>query len=198
MGEPVIKSVADATSKNTLDEESGKGHEKPGMEAVLGDTSDGVDEVMFNTEYEADIIDEANVVREIRSSQSRTEMGESAIKSVVDAVSKNTIDEESGKSKGYGKPGMKTAMADINDVVMSNMEYEADIIDARTPNSEYEVDIQGYQGRELNMTKKHKMRDVKDDISDAVVPKHGTQVGHQGLLRQSVQEAWDGGWDAQR
>ena len=134
MGEPVIKSVADATSKNTLDEESGKGHGKPGMEAVLGDTSDVVDVVMFNTEYKADIIDEANVVREIRSSQSRTAMGESAIKSVVDAVSKNTIDEESGK--GYGKPGMAIAMVDIIDVVISNMEYEANIIDATSPNSE--------------------------------------------------------------
>jgi hypothetical protein len=61
MGEPVIKSVADATFKNILDEESGKGHGKPGMEAVMGDTSDVV---MFNTEYEADIIDGANLVRE--------------------------------------------------------------------------------------------------------------------------------------
>ena len=47
------------------------------------------------------------------------------------------------------------------------------------------------------MNKKHKTRDVKDDISDAVVPKHGTRVGHQGLMRQRVQEARDGGWDAQ-
>jgi hypothetical protein len=39
MGKPVIKSVADATSENTLDEESGKGHGKPGMEAVMDDTS---------------------------------------------------------------------------------------------------------------------------------------------------------------
>ena len=78
------------------------------------------------------------------------------------------------KAKGYGKPGMKTAMADINDVVMSNMEYEADIINAITPNSEYEVGIQGYQGRELNMNKKHKTKNLKDDISHAVVPKHRT------------------------
>jgi hypothetical protein len=91
---------------------------------------------------------------------------------------------------------MKTVMADINDVVLSDMEYEADIIDATTLNSKYEAGIQGYQGRELNMNKKHKTRDVKDDISDAVVPKHRTQVGHQGLLRQRVQEARDGGWDA--
>jgi hypothetical protein len=96
--------VADDTSENTLDEESGKGHGKPGMEAVMGNTSDVVDMVMLNTEYKADIIDEANVVRErvnrsawedrlnqvttryaddedensakIRSSQSRTAMGE--------------------------------------------------------------------------------------------------------------------------
>jgi hypothetical protein len=64
----------------------------------LTNTSDVVDVVMFKKKYEADIINEANVVREIRSSQSRTGMGESAIKSVVDAVSKNTIDEESGNS----------------------------------------------------------------------------------------------------
>jgi hypothetical protein len=64
MGEPEIKSVADAASENTLDEESGKGHKKPGMEAVMVDISDVVNVVMFNTEYEADIIDEANVVRE--------------------------------------------------------------------------------------------------------------------------------------
>jgi hypothetical protein len=31
---------------------------------VMGDTSVVVDVVMFNTKYEADIIDEANVVRE--------------------------------------------------------------------------------------------------------------------------------------
>jgi hypothetical protein len=79
---------------------------------------------------------------------------------------------------------MKTTMVDINDVVMSNLEYEADIIDATTLNSEYKAGIQGYQGRKLNMNKKHKTRDVKDDISDAVVPKHGTRV-------------WDEGWDAQ-
>ena len=149
MSEPAIKSVADTASEKTLDEESGKGHGKPGMEAVMGDTSDVVNVVLFNTEYEADIIDEANVVRnrvnrgawedrldqvttrydddedknnaEIQSSQSRTAMGESAIKSVVDAASKNTIDEESGK--GHGKPGIKFAMVDISDMVMSNIEY---------------------------------------------------------------------------
>ena len=64
---------------------------------------------------------------------------------------------------------MKTAMANINDVVMSNMGYEADIIDMNMPNSEDEAGIQGYHGRELNMNKKHKTRNVKD-----VVPKHGT------------------------
>jgi hypothetical protein len=144
MVEPVIKSVADATS----DEEAGNGHGKPGMEAVMGDTSDVVNVVLFNTEYEADIMDEANVVRkrvnrgawedrlnqvtdgydddedennvEIRSSQSRTAM-------------------ESGNGKGYEEPGMKTAMVDIHNVVMSNMEYEANIIDATTLNSEYEA-----------------------------------------------------------
>jgi hypothetical protein len=57
MGEPAIKSVGDAASENTIDEE-------PGMEAVMVDISDVVDVVMCNTEYEADIIDEANVVRE--------------------------------------------------------------------------------------------------------------------------------------
>ena len=60
----VSQSVADAASENTLDEESGKGHWKPGMEAVMVDIIDVVDVVMFNTEYEADIINEANVVRE--------------------------------------------------------------------------------------------------------------------------------------
>jgi uncharacterized protein YeeX (DUF496 family) len=67
---------------------------------------------------------------------------------------------------------MKTAMVDLNDVVMSNMKYETDIINATTLNSEYEAGIQGYQVRKLNMNKKHKTRDVKDDISDAVIPKH--------------------------
>jgi hypothetical protein len=142
------------------------------MEALLGDTSDVVNAVMFNTEHEANIIDEANVVREIRSSQSRTAMG-------------------------YEKPVMKIAMVDINDVVMSNMEDEADIIDATSPNPVYEAGIQGYQGREPNMNNKHKTRDVKADISDTVVSKHGTQVEHQGPLRQRVQEARDEGWDAQ-
>jgi hypothetical protein len=88
-------------------------------------------------------------------------------------------------------------MVDIRDMVMSNMEYEADIIDATTLNSEYEAGIQAYQDRELNMNKKHKTRDVKDDISDAVVPKHGTRVWHQGIPMQRVQEARDEGWDAQ-
>jgi hypothetical protein len=95
------------------------------------------------------------------------------IKSAVDAVSKNTINEESGKGKGYGKP----AMVDISNVVMSNMENEADIINATTLNSEYEAAIQVHQGMELNMNKKHKTRDMKDDISDAVVPKHGNKSG---------------------
>jgi hypothetical protein len=40
-------------------------------------------------------------------------MGESAIKSVGDAVSKNILDEESGKGKGHGRPGMKTVMVDV-------------------------------------------------------------------------------------
>jgi hypothetical protein len=87
--------------------------------------------------------------------------------------------------------------SDVVNMVMSNMEYEADIIDASTPNLEYKVGIQVYQGREPNMNKKHKTRDVKDDISDAVVPKHGTQVGHQGLLRKSLQESRVKGWNAQ-
>jgi hypothetical protein len=105
------------------------------METVMVDISDVVDLVIFNTEYEAHVINEANLVRErvnmsaredrldkdttrhdddedknnaeIRSSQSRAAMGESAIKSVGDAVSKNILDEESGKGKGHGKPGRR-------------------------------------------------------------------------------------------
>jgi hypothetical protein len=55
-------------------------------------------------------------------------MGESVIKFVGDDASENILDEESGKVKGHGKPGMEAVMVDISDVVMSNTENEADII----------------------------------------------------------------------
>jgi hypothetical protein len=53
MGEPAIKSVGDSASENILDKESGKGkgHGKPGMEAVMVNISNVVGVVMFNTEY---------------------------------------------------------------------------------------------------------------------------------------------------
>jgi hypothetical protein len=83
---------------------------------------------LLDTTRHGDDEDEKNA--EILSSQSRTAMGESAIKSVGDAASKIILDEESGKDKGHRKPGMEAVMVDISDVVMSNTEYKADIINA--------------------------------------------------------------------
>jgi hypothetical protein len=66
---------------------------------------------------------------------------------------------------------------------MFNTEFEADIIDAAMLNMEYEAGIQVHQNRKFNMYKKPKTRDVMDDISDAVMPKHGARGWHQGPPR---------------
>ena len=52
----------------------------------------------------------------------------------------------------------------------------------------------------LNMYEKPETRDVMDDITDAVMLKHGIRGWRQDPLRQGVQhvrEARDEGWDAQ-
>jgi hypothetical protein len=129
------------------------------------------------------VVDENNAEK-LSSQSRRPSMGEPAIKSVGDAASENILD---GKGKGHGKPEMEAVMVDIIDVVMFNTEYEADIIDAAMLNTEYEAEIKVHQGREFNMYEKPETRDVMDDITDAVMLKHGVRGWRQGPLRQGVQ-----------
>jgi hypothetical protein len=102
-------------------------------------------------------------------------MGEPAIKSFGDAASENIVDKDSGKGKGHEKPEMEAVMVDIINVVMLNTEYKADIIDTAMLNTEYEADIKVHQGMEFNMYEKPETRDMMDDITDAVMLKHGVR-----------------------
>jgi hypothetical protein len=67
---------------------------------------------------------------EKHSSLSRPSMGEPAIKSVADAASENTLDEEF--DKGHGKPGIEAVMVDISDVVMLNQSKRLTSLTRRT------------------------------------------------------------------
>ena len=75
-----------------------------------------------------------------------------------------------------------------------------EIMDAVMLNTEYEADIKVHQGREFNMYEKPETREVIDNITDAVMLKHGVRGWRQGPPRQGVQpvqEVRDEGWDAQ-
>jgi hypothetical protein len=67
----------------------------------------------------------------------------------------------------FRRPEMRAMMADIIDVVM------------------------------INMYKKAEMRNVKNEITDATMLKHGVRGWRQEPLRKGVQEDRDEGWDTQ-
>jgi hypothetical protein len=120
---------------------SNPGSEKPEEKDVMIEVhpKGEHDEVMFNTGYEADIIDELTVVRDrVNMSAREDRLDKNTTRhdddedenneEILSSQSRTAM--ESVKGIGHGKPGMETVMVDISKVVMSNTEYEADIIDA--------------------------------------------------------------------